>query len=186
VGSSEVQKILDWPIPRNPAEIRTFNGLVNYIAEFILALAERSVILSHLTWKGTEFSWIPVEQKAFDNIKCLAQNTPICHPINYNDWDPIYIVMDTSNDAIGGYYGQGKNYRTMPPASFYSRVLNPTERNYPTHDKELLAIIEGVKKWKPVLTGTCFEVLTNHAPLAYLKSQWDLFPWQIYWNETLA
>jgi len=39
----------------NPAEIRAFNGLVNYIAEFIPALAERSVILSHLTRKGTEF-----------------------------------------------------------------------------------------------------------------------------------
>jgi len=34
----------------------------------------------------------------------------------------------------------------MPPASFYSRALNPAERNYPTHDKELLAIVEGVKK----------------------------------------
>ena len=74
----------------------------------------------------------------------------------------------------------------MPPASFYSRALNPAERNYPTHDKELLAIIEGVKKWEPVLTGTRCEVLTDHASLAHLKSQRDLSPWQIRWNETLA
>jgi len=127
-----------------------------------------------------------VEQKAFDDIKCLTQNTPICRPIDYNNPDPIYVVTDASNDAIGGYYGQGKDYWTMPPASFYSRALNPAECNYPTHDKELLAIVEGVKKWEPVLTGTQFEVLTDHAPLAHLKSQRDLSSWQIRWNETLA
>jgi len=117
-----------------------------------------------------------VEQKAFDDIKRLAQNTPICCPIDYKNPDPIYVVTDASNDAIGGDYGEGKDYRTMPPASFYSRALNSAERNYPTHDKELLAIVEGVKKWEPVLTGTRFEVLIDHTPLAHLKSQRDLSP----------
>jgi len=154
VGSSKVQKILDWPVPQNPAEIRAFNGLVNYIAEFISALAEHSVILSRLIRKGVEFQWTPIEQKAFEDIKRLAQHTPICRPINYNNLDPIYVITDASNNAIGGYYGQGKDYRTMPPASFYSRALNSAERNYLTHDKEVLAIVEGVKKWEPVLTGT--------------------------------
>ena len=37
-----------------------------------------------------------------------------------------------------------------------------------------------------ILTGTQFEVLMDHAPLAYLKSQRDLSPWQIRWNKTLA
>jgi len=186
VGPSKVQKILDWPVPQSPAKIRAFNGFVNYIAEFIPALADHSTMLSRLIWKGVEFEWTAAEQKAFDDIKRLAQNTPIYRPIDYNNPDPIYVVTDASNHAIGGYYGQGKDYRTMPPASFYSRALNPAERNYPTHDKELLAIIEGVKKWKPVLTSTRCEVLTDHASLAHLKSQWDLSPWQIRWNETLA
>ena len=97
-----MQKILDWTAPRNPAEIRAFNGLINYIAKFIPALAEHSTVLSRLTWKGVEFKWTPTEQKAFDDIKCLAQNTPISPPIDYNNPDPIYIITDASNDAIGG------------------------------------------------------------------------------------
>ena len=137
VGPSKVQKFLDWPVPRNPAEIRAFNGLVNYIAEFMSALAEYSVILSHLTRKGVEFQWTPVEQKAFEDIKRLAQHTPICRPVDYNNRDPIYVVTDTSNDAISGYYGQGKDYRTMPPAGFYFQALNSAERNCLTHDKKL-------------------------------------------------
>jgi len=55
VGPFKVQKILDWPVPRSPAEIRAYNGLVNYIADFIPALAERSTILSCLTRKRVEF-----------------------------------------------------------------------------------------------------------------------------------
>ena len=57
-----MQKILDWPVPLNPAEIRAFNGLINYIAEFISALAEPSTVLSRLTRKGVEFEWTPIEQ----------------------------------------------------------------------------------------------------------------------------
>jgi len=120
VGSSKVQKILDWPMPWNPAEVRAFNGLVNYITKFIAALTEHFVVLSRLTRKGTEFRWISVEQKAFDDIKRLARNTLICRSIDYNNLDLIYVVTNASNDAIGGYYGQRKDYRTMPPASFYS------------------------------------------------------------------
>jgi len=99
---SKVQKILDWPVIRNPAELRAFNGLVDYIAEFIPALTKYSIILSCLTWKGVKFKWTPVEQKVFDNIKLLAQNTTIYNSINYNNIDLIYIITNASNDAISG------------------------------------------------------------------------------------
>ena len=120
VGPPKGQKILDWPGPWNPAEIRAFNGLVNYIAEFIPALAEYSVILSRRTRNGVEFQWTPVEQRAFEDIKPLAQHTPICRPIDYNNPDLIYVITDASNDAIGSYYSQRKDYRMILPTGFYS------------------------------------------------------------------
>jgi hypothetical protein len=95
-------------------------------------------------------------------------------------------MADASNRAIGGYYGQGKDYQMMQPAGFHSRALNDAEKNYPTHDKEILPIIDCLKKWEPELTGTHFETLTNHVPLMYWKTQKHLSPHQIHWNETLA
>jgi Reverse transcriptase (RNA-dependent DNA polymerase)/RNase H-like domain found in reverse transcriptase/gag-polyprotein putative aspartyl protease len=142
VGASKVEKILGWPAPRNVPEVRAFNGLVNYIGEFIPGLAEHSSTLSYLTKKGVEFEWKQPQQRAFENIKCLVQNTPVCRPIEYNNPDPIFLVADGSNHAIGGYYGQGKDHKTMRPAAFHSRSLNQAERNYPTHNKEMLAIID--------------------------------------------
>jgi hypothetical protein len=50
----------------------------------------------------------------------------------------------------------------------------------------MLAIIDCLKKWQPVLTGTRFDILTDHAPLTHWKTQRDLSPRQIRWNEVLA
>jgi RNase H-like domain found in reverse transcriptase len=74
----------------------------------------------------------------------------------------------------------------MIPAAFYSQSLNSAEKNYPMHDKEMLSIVDCLKLWEPQLTGTWFEVLTDHKPLTHFKTQRDLSPQQIRWNEALA
>ena len=93
------------------------------------------------------------------------------------------LVADASNRGIGGYYGQGKDYKTMTPTGFHSRALNPAEKNYPTHDKEMLAIVDCIKKFAPQLTGIKFNILTDHAPLTHWKTQKDLSPRQVRWEE---
>ena len=55
VTTATVNKIAKWPVPCNAQDIKAFNGLVNYIAEFIPRLADYSSILSKLTQKGVEF-----------------------------------------------------------------------------------------------------------------------------------
>ena len=101
------------------------------------------------------------------NIKRLIENTSVCQSIFYNNPEPIFVVADASNYVIEGYYSQEKNHKTMRLVKFHSRSLNSAERNYSTHDKEMLAIINCLKKWQPVLTGTRFDILTNHAPLTH-------------------
>ena len=118
---STTDKIADWLIPQNVKDIKSFNGLVNYIAEFIPRLTNYSSVLSDLTRKGKEFKWEGKHQQAFDTIKLLAKSTPVYRPIDYDNPDPIFMVADASNWAVGGYYGQGKDYKTMQPAGFHSR-----------------------------------------------------------------
>jgi hypothetical protein len=186
VAQDKVDKILAARTPRSPKDIKVFNGLVNYIAQFIPGLSEWSSVLSNLTKKNVQFRWETAQQIAFRNIKRLTRNAPICLPIDHTKSDPIMLVADASNRGIGGYYGQGKDYKTMRPAGFHSRTFNPAEKNYPTHDKEMLAIIDCLKKWEPQLTGTRFEILTDHAPLTHWKTQKDLSARQIRWQEVLS
>ena len=147
---------------------------------------EWCTVLSGLTKKNIAFKWEKAHQHAFENIKRLVRSTPICKPIDHDNPDPIYLVADASKRGIGGYYGQGKDYKSMIPAGFHSRAFKPAEFNYPTHDKEMLAIVDCLRKWEPQLSGTRFETLTDHAPLTHWKTQKDLSARQIRWNETLS
>jgi len=53
--------------------------------------------------------------------------------------------------------------------AYLSKSLNETERNYETHDKEMLAVIRRLKAWRYLLEGTKFkfEVWTDHKNLEY-------------------
>lgn len=185
-AETKVDKVLASRIPSSASDIKEFLGLVNYISQFLPGLSEWSTVLSNLTRKGVKFEWLPEHDEAFFNIKRLTKNYPICKPIDYDNPDPVMLVADASNRGLGGYFGQGRDYKTMVPAGFHSRAFNPAEKNYPTHDKEMLAIIDCLKKFEPHLTGTKFDILTDHRPLTHWQSQKELSPRQIRWNETLS
>ena len=58
--------------------------------------------------------------------------------------------------------------------SYVSRQLKSHEKNYATHDLELLAIVFALKIWRHYLLGERFELFTDHQSLKYLFTQKDL------------
>lgn len=69
--------------------------------------------------------------------------------------------------------------------AYRSRQLKPHERNYLTHDLELVAVVFTLKLWRDYLYGEKFEVFTDHKNLKYLFSQKDLNMRQRRWMEFL-
>src|ERR1051325_5066478 len=69
--------------------------------------------------------------------------------------------------------------------AYASRKLKVHERNYPTHDLELAAIVFVLKIWKQYLFGSRFEVFSDHKSLKYLIDQKDLNIRQRIWFEFL-
>ncbi|KAL1919204.1 uncharacterized protein VTP21DRAFT_2586 [Calcarisporiella thermophila] len=63
--------------------------------------------------------------------------------------------------------------------------MSPAERNYTTHEKELLAIVEALREWRVYLHGKHFKIYTDHAPLRYLNTQPTLTGRQARWMQTL-
>jgi len=70
--------------------------------------------------------------------------------------------------------------------SFASRQLKPHERNYPTHDLELAAVIFALKVWRHYLLGERVEIFTDHKSLKYIFTQKELNIRQRRWLELMA
>ena len=67
-----------------------------------------------------------------------------------------------------------------------SAQLLPAEKNYPTHEKEMLAIVRALKKFRADLLGTRFTILTDHRTLECFQGQRDLSRRQARWQEFLS
>ena len=80
------------------------------------------------------------------------------------------VEVDVSGHTIGGVLSQDQEGKQKPVA-FLSRTMSSAERNYKIYDKELLAIVEALDKWRQYLLDMVkkFEVWTDHENLKYFK-----------------
>lgn len=51
---------------------------------------------------------------------------------------------------------------------YFSKRLSSTERNYSATDREFTAIRLSLERWRHLLIGIHFVILTDHAALTYL------------------
>ena len=84
----KVQKIQEWPTPRCVKDVRKFLGLVQYLAAFLLRLAEHRTILTPLTMKEAQKEWLGWSighQVAFQNIKNVVLSSECLTMINHDN-----------------------------------------------------------------------------------------------------
>ena len=79
------------------------------------------------------------------------------------------VYCDASKDRLGCVLMQSGRV-----VAYGSRQLKSHERNYPTHDMELVAIVFSLKFWRHYLYGEQFKVFLYHKSLKYIFTQRDL------------
>ncbi|CAN6579390.1 unnamed protein product [Malus baccata var. baccata] len=93
---------------------------------------------------------------------------------------PFELMCDASDYALGAVLGQRKDKR--PHVIYYaSRTLNDAQLNYSTTEKELLAVVFALDKFRSYLIGTKVIVFTDHAALKYLLTKKEAKPRLIRW-----
>ena len=181
---AKVQAVMDWPIPRNVKDVRSFLGLAGYYRKFIRGYSRISAPLNELTKKEKGFAWSSSEQQAFEEIKKQMCSAPVL--ITPDPKLPYVIFTDASGYAVGACLCQDQG-NGLQPICFYSHKMNEAERRYATHEQELLAIVKAVKEWRHYLHGSTFPIViqTDHNSLKYFRTQPTLSKRQAGWLDLL-
>lgn len=159
---AKIEAIEKYPLPVNTKQIKSFLGLIGYYRKFIANFSRIVAPLVKCLRKGEKIDTNdPDFIQAFHTCKELLTNAPI---LAYPDFSkPFKLTTDASNVAIGSVLSQNNR-----PIAYYSRTLNSAERNYSTIEKELLAILDSTKHFRPYLFGQKFTIETDHNPLVWL------------------
>ena len=90
------------------------------------------------------------------------------------------IMCDASDYAIGAMLGQRKDKKSLV-IYYASKTLNEAQMNYSTIEKELLAVVLALDKFRSYILGSLVVVFIDHVALKYLLSKKDAKPRLIRW-----
>ena len=112
--------------------------------------------------------WGELQREAFNKLKLSLTSPPI---LSYPDYSkPFLLHTDASSDGLGAILYQNFD-GTERVIAYASRGLSKSERNYPAHKLEFLALKWAVtQKYHDYLYGSQFTVLTDNNPLTYVLS----------------
>ena len=163
----KVEAIDALPLPTTKKQIRSFLGTTGYYRKFVPNYASIAAPLSEFLKKHStnKLDWKPLQIESFKSLKDALVSHPIlCLP----DMSKLfYLRTDASDTGVGAVLLQDVNNCRMPIA-YASRKLLDREVNYATIEKECLAIVWAVEKFRVYLYGKEFVLQTDQKPLSYL------------------
>lgn len=158
VDPEKVKAITEIKTPCNLAELRTYLGMVNYVGKFCPMLADKVAVMQNLMKKDVEWHWTAAHQKAFEETKDLVCSAPVL--ALYDQHKPLALETDASEYGLGAALMQEGR-----PIAYASRLLSAAERNYHPIEKEMMAIVFGLKRFHHYAYGRELLVITDHQPL---------------------
>lgn len=162
----KIEKVKNYPVPKNVTQIRQFLGLASYYRRFIRDFSKIAAPLNWLLRKDQKFHWTPKQQEAFETLKKHLISAPI---LAYPDFSREFkLYTDASSFGLGAILSQVDDNKLEHVIYYGSRSLSSAEKNYTTTERECLAIVWAVKYFSQYLIGKKFTLITDHQALCHL------------------
>ncbi|KAL5759632.1 hypothetical protein ACOSQ2_018470 [Xanthoceras sorbifolium] len=161
--NKKIQGMVDWPTPKSIKALRGFLGLTGYYRKFVRGYGIISKPLTNLLRKGG-FIWNEEAEMAFQNLKVAMTTTSVLALPDFQQ--PFVLETDACDIGIGAVLMQQDR-----PIAYISKSLPDRKKGLSTYEKELLAIVYAVQKWRAYLHGNRFTIKTDHHSLKYFLEQ---------------
>lgn len=151
--------------PTNVKQLQSFLQTCSWYRRFITHFAELSRPLTQLTRQTATWEWNAEQQRAYQQLQEALTTAPILRQADSSL--PYTLRTDASAYALGAALLQGEGPNEHP-IEYASRLLTPAERNYTTTEREALAVVWAVTKFRGYLEESSSIIVTDHQPLKWL------------------
>jgi hypothetical protein len=152
-------------------------GLAGYYQKFIWNFGAIVSSINQLLSKDG-FKWNDMAEKTFNDLKQALTSPPVLALPDFTQ--PFVIECDACGIGIGVVLSQNNH-----PIAYFSEALKGLALTLSTYEKEMLAIMKSINKWRPYLLGKPFTVHTDQQSLKYLLEQHITTPAQTRWYQRL-
>ncbi|KAE8662761.1 hypothetical protein F3Y22_tig00113145pilonHSYRG00200 [Hibiscus syriacus] len=160
---AKIQAMQQWKLPKTLKSLRGFLGLTGYYRRFIKGYGEIAKPLTTML-KKDQFQWTEESKAAFEFLKGAMCHSPVLALPNFNK--SFWLETDASSRGIGAVLSQEGR-----PVAYLSRALGPRQLDLSIYEKEYLAILMAISKWRHYLEGGPFIIKTDHEALKHLQEQ---------------
>ncbi|KAH9658539.1 hypothetical protein KPL70_023536 [Citrus sinensis] len=177
VDGNKIVAMISWPRPQNITELRGFLGLTGYYRKFVQGYGIIAQSLTNLLKKG-QFVWNSEAKEAFEKLKKAMSSTPTLAMPNFHE--TFIVETDASGEGIGAVLQQQGRL-----IAYMSHALSTSKKGWSIYNKEMLAIVEVVRRWRPYLLGHRFIIKTDQQSIKFFLDQQVATPEQHKWMSKL-
>ena len=181
----KVKALKDFPVPTTVTELRSWLGIANYLSAYIRDYAKIVAPFSELRGqpKGRHIALNAEQLQAFYELKTAMASTAVLRLPDFKK--KFFLQCDASKYAIGSALLQ-EHDGTLLPVAYRSRSLAGPEQRWHITDKELYAVVDATKHFRPYLRDELFTIQSDHKPLEHIRTQPKISDRMLRWLDHLA
>lgn len=175
IDEDRKKAILNYPEPKSLKETRRLLGMINFFRNYIPNISDILAPISDMTKvsrkmkeEKSKFVFSDKAREAFEKLKQILTREPVM--LYFPDYTvPFRIHTDSSGVAGSGVLTQIVDNKERV-ISYFSKKYSKQQRKYSSNEKELLAVMLSLEKFRPYVLGTQFQVITDNMAVAWLLS----------------